>query len=283
VRAAGQNAQQNGVYVVLQGVTGGDPLMGGWAYLQVEPDGVTHEAMDLNSMGGGDADLGAAVVSPLDGVVTFVGVWDGSSTGFGNHLAILVDDERAAQRCYVHPAHLDAMFVREGQRVSAGELVATCGKSGSQPYAHCHLAQWPRSPVELGLPGGWDFWQTPGWQYPREWVASVTLDPEAWFWASVAKAGQAPPEVVRMILSGAQAAAVQAVVWGEYWNPDAADFAIPAAWRSEWRRGVWRGAPLASEQPVPEDPTEGKPAGSWQLFEQGCCVWLPGSEPSWNG
>jgi murein DD-endopeptidase MepM/ murein hydrolase activator NlpD len=215
--------------------------------------------------------------------VSFVGWWDGWQTGFGNHLALFLDDARAAQPCYLHVAHLDTMVVQVGQRVPAGALLGTCGKSGNQPYAHTHAAMWPRSPAELGLPGGWDFWQTPGYAYPRDWVASVTIDPEAWFWASVAKAGQAPPEVVSMILSGAQAASVQAVVWGEYWNPDAADFAIPSSWRAEWRRGVWRGAPLSSEQLVPEDPAAGKPAGSWMPFEYGACVWLPGEEPSWNG
>ena len=86
-----------------------------------------------------------------------------------------------------------------------------------------------------------------------------------------------------MILSGAQTAAVQAVVWGDYWRPGAAAFAIEASWREEWRRGVWRGAPLSDEQLIPEDAAEGKPGGSWRLFEGGACVWLPGEDASWNG
>jgi hypothetical protein len=268
--------QVSGVFAVLQALQAGNPLMGGYGYLVwSDAGGCFHEAVDLNSMGGGDSDLGAWVVAPLDGVVTFVEHWDGWSNGFGSHVAMLVDDVRAAQACYVHVAHLARIDVVVGQRVAAGEPLGTCGKSGNQPYAHCHTAFWRDVP-----PGGWDFWQT---GYSKEWVAEHTLDPGDWFWGSVAKAQGAPEEAVVAILSGAQSAAVQAVVFGDYWNPDAADHAIPASWREEWRRGVWRGAPLASEQLVPEDAAEGKPGGSWQLFQGGAAVWLPGQPVSWNG
>ena len=105
--------------------------------------------------------------------------------------------------------------------------------------------------------------------------------PRSWWDAAAALVGGAPPEVIVSILSGAQSAAVQAVMWGEYpFNPEAA---IAKAWRDDWRAGVWRGRAVSEEQPIPEDPTEGKPAGVYQLFEAGCCCWLPGQEPSWNG
>ena len=146
--------QVSGVFVVLQGVTAGSGeasvLMGGYAYLQwSDAGGCFHEAIDANSMGGGDADLGALVVAPLDGVVTFVQWWDGRSSGFGTHLAMAVDDARAAEPCYLHVAHLNTVMVGEGQRVVAGQVLGTCGKSGNQPYAHLHLALWHDVP-----PGG---------------------------------------------------------------------------------------------------------------------------------
>lgn len=270
------NANINGVYSVLQGVQAGNALMGGYGYLVwSDAGGCWHEALDLNSMGGGDADLGARVVAPVGGLVTDVLWWDGVSQGFGNHLAVFLDDPKAAERCYLHVAHLDTMRVTPGQHVAAGEQLGTCGKSGFQPYAHVHTALWWQVP-----PGGWDFWQT---GYSKEWVAEHTLDPAAWFWASVAKAQSAPEDIVASILSGAQTAAVQAVVWGDYWNAAAADFAIESSWRDEWRRGVWRGAPLAEEQPIPQDDVEGKPAGSYRLFEGGVACWLPGEPVSWNG
>jgi hypothetical protein len=272
IPAGGQVA---GVYAVLEGVAPGNALMGGYGYLQwSDAGGCWHEALDLNSMGGGDADLGARVVAPVAGLVTEVLWWNGAM-GFGNHLAVWLDDAAAAPPCYLHVAHLDTMVVRPGERVAAGQPLGTCGKSGLQPYAHVHTALWKTVP-----PGGWDFWQT---GYSKAWVAEHTHDPADWFWASVAKAQGAPEEAWVAILSGAQAAAVQAVVWGDWWEPAAADFAIPTAWRDEWRRGVWRGAPLAREALVPEDAAAGKPAGSWQRFQYGAAVWLPGQPVSWNG
>lgn len=89
-----------------------------------------------------------------------------------------------------------------------------------------------------------------------------------------------PPEDF-MILTGAQQAAVQAALWGEHWNPAAADFAIPAAWREEWKAGRYRGRPVGAEQPIPA--SEDKPAGQFQAFDAGVACWLPGEQVSWNG
>ena len=179
-------AHVNGVYVVLQGVVPGSGrgavLMGGYGYLERQRDGVTHEGLDLNSMGAGDADLGALVVAPVAGVVTFVGLWDQRSAGFGTHLAVWLDDPRASRPCYLHAAHLDdGASSRGGSGWSPARCSGRAAKSGRQPYAHVHLALWHAVP-----PGGWGFWQA---GYSRAWVAERTLDPQQWFWASVAKAG----------------------------------------------------------------------------------------------
>jgi hypothetical protein len=266
-----------GVYPVLEGVQAGNVLMGGYGYLQwSDAGGCWHEALDLNSMGGGDADLGARVVAPLGGIVTDVLWWDGVSQGFGNHLAMWIDDPQAADACYLHAAHLDSMRVLPGQRVAAGELLGTCGKSGFQPYAHTHAAMWWEVP-----PGGWSFWQS---GYSKDWVAAHTLSPQDWFWASVAKAQGAPEEAVSMILSGAQTAAVQAAMFGDYWEATAPQFAIPTAWRDRWQQeGKWPGRAVSAEQDIPADPSEDKPAGKFQVFEHGCCVWLKDVGTSWNG
>jgi murein DD-endopeptidase MepM/ murein hydrolase activator NlpD len=268
--------QVNGVYAVLQGLSGGNPLLGGYGYLEWSAlGGAYHEGMDLNSLGGGDADLGALVVAPVAGRVQFVGYWDGRSTGFGNHAAVWLDAAAAAPRCYVHVAHLDTVTVLQGQQVVAGQQLGTCGKSGHQTYAHVHTALWYDVP-----PGGnWNFWQA---GYPKEWVAAHTLDPEAWFWATAARAGELefPTEVAQM-LTGAQRAAVQAALWGSYWDPAQAEFALPTAWRDEWVAGRYRGRPLAAEQDIPA--SEDRPAGRYQPFELGIGCWLPGHPVSWNG
>ena len=84
-----------------------------------------------------------------------------------------------------------------------------------------------------------------------------------------------------MILNGAQQAAVQAALWGNYWNPAMADFALPTAWRDEWKAGHYRGRPLSGEEDIPA--SEDKPSGKFQVFELGVACWLPDLPVSWNG
>lgn len=179
----------NGVYAILGSLSFLDPTMGGYLYLQwSSAGGCYHEALDLNSCGGGDADLGQPVVTPLDGVVVYVGRGDGWGQDFGNHVAVYVDDARAIVPCYVHVAHLDQILCQEGQRLDAGDLLGTCGKTDNQPYAHTHAALWREPP-----PGNdWNFWQS---GYSQQWVADHTYDPRWWFSASSEKAGSmGPPE-----------------------------------------------------------------------------------------
>jgi murein DD-endopeptidase MepM/ murein hydrolase activator NlpD len=193
--------QVNGVYSPVQGLNPNDVLQGGYAYLQwSDAGGCWHEAADLNAGNGGDADLGLPVVAMLDGVVEHVEYWDGWSDGFGRQVWMFVDDERAAFPVHVHYAHLDQLGCQEGQRVPAGTLVGTLGKSGNQPWAHCHTALWLVAPPELGLP--WDFWQVPPEVYTYAWVDEHTWSPGDWFWQSAEKAGgMGPAEELPMSVS----------------------------------------------------------------------------------
>ena len=84
-----------------------------------------------------------------------------------------------------------------------------------------------------------------------------------------------------MILTGAQQAAVQAALWGEYWDPGAADHALPTAWRQEWTADRYRGRPVSAEQTIPA--SEDKPEGRFQVYEAGVACWLPGEPVSWTG
>jgi len=270
---------QNGVYAPLATIDPQAPLLGGYGWLDrtdYDAAGVPHTlhpGADLNAGASASADCGLAVVAIVSGVVRAVLPADGG--GEGNHLWIELTSPVAAAPAWSHYDHLErfAPGLSVGQEVAAGEVVGYCGGTGGWA---CHV----HTELTKGPPASWWLWPY-GWS--RAQVEATYWRPYDWFTATVAKAGEAPPEVVEMILSGAQASAVQAIVWGAYWQPEAADFAIPSSWRAEWRRGVWRGAPLSSEQLVPEDVPEGKPAGSWQLFEQGAAVWLPGQEVSWNG
>jgi len=268
------NANRNGVYAILQDVQAADPLLGGYGYLQwSDAGGCWHEALDLNSMGGGDADLGATVVTPLDGVVTFVEHWNGYSTGFGSHVAVWIDDVRAAHPCYVHVAHLNDITVREGQRVPAGTMLGTCGKTGNQPYAHCHTAFWRDVP-----PGGWNFWQV---GYSKEWVAQHTLGPEAWYWASVSQAGGPPaPEAVAMLEDWQVKGWILAQLYQDAQIPYNPDSGTAQAWCDRYRAGQYPGRPRSEERPYGSDDD----AGVWVEYEGGALLYrLRDGHASWSG
>jgi hypothetical protein len=271
---------QGRLFAPLQGLNPADVTMGGFTFMDVTADGVLHPGVDLNSCPPGgttcNADEGLPVVAMLAGVIRAV-LPDTGALGEGNHLWYEIADDLnpGPTSTWVHIDHLLRFACAEGQRVVPGQVIGYCGRSGGWSCAHEHLELLPAPPAQ-----GW--WQWPvGWSQAQ--VEAAYYRPKAWWDAAVAKVGQAPPEIVSMILSGAQTAAVQAAVWGDYWDPAAADFAFQTSWREEWRRGVWRGAPLSDEQPVPEDPAEHKPAGAWRLFEGGAAVWLPGQPVSWNG
>jgi murein DD-endopeptidase MepM/ murein hydrolase activator NlpD len=74
---------------------------------------------------------GTRVGSPVSGRVVVAG-WD--SGGFGNSVRIQGDDGR-----YWILGHLDAVKVRMGQRVSAGQYVGPSGSSGRSTGPHLHL------------------------------------------------------------------------------------------------------------------------------------------------
>ena len=273
--AAGFINVQGKLFAPLQGLSDNDVLQGGYGFLDVTDGGATfHPGADLNTAGGCDSDLGNEVVAVLGGVIEAVLPWNGAS-GEGNHLWYRVTSDLAPGPTWVHYDHLGGFAVAEGDVVTAGQLVGWCNKTGGWSCAHLHTELVKGAP-----PNGYWMWPY-GWT--REQVEDVYYEPAAWWRAASAKVqGAAPPEVA-LILSGAQSAVVQAAVWDRYWRPEADTFAIETAWRDEWRRGVWRGAPLSDEQLLPEDATEGKPGGAFRIFEGGVACWLPGQEVSWNG
>lgn len=280
-QAAGFINVQGRLYAPLQGLNPADVTQGGYRWLSpTDFDAygnphTLHPGVDLNSGGSCNADEGLPVVAMLGGVVRAVILWDGTSSGEGTHLWYEVTDACSPGPTFIHYDHLKTVSVVQGQRVTPGQVLAAAGRSGGWDCSHLHC-EWSKGPP----PNGWFQWPY-GWT--REQVEEAYYNPRWWWDAAAAKVGAAPPEVVQLILSGAQSAVVQAAVWGQYWRPEADTFAIEASWREEWRRGVWRGAPLSDEQLLPEDAAENKPGGAFRLFEGGVACWLPGQEVSWNG
>jgi len=75
------------------------------------------------------ARIGAPVVSPAEGVVTFTGL----NGGYGR--TVMVFHGYGISTLY---AHLSEVHVKEGQRVGRGDLLAAVGNSGRSTAAHLH-------------------------------------------------------------------------------------------------------------------------------------------------
>ena len=144
-----------GVWEPMDGLARWDPLRGGYAFLDRTDGGHTyHCGADLNGGQGGDGDLGAALRFPIAGVVVYVGRWNGSTTGYGNHVWL-----RLVNGDYLHYCHCDSIQGVEGTVGAAGQVVARCGKSGNQMWAHCHFEVKREDPAlagyeSLALTGG---------------------------------------------------------------------------------------------------------------------------------
>lgn len=107
---------------------------------------------------------GSPVRAPADGVIVEVrdGVRDAPRVGTGwldwlcrdfggNHVTIM-----HADREYSHLAHLvpRSIVVREGQRVSRGDVLARCGNSGhsTEPHLHFQVQDGPKFLDTMSLP-----------------------------------------------------------------------------------------------------------------------------------
>lgn len=122
----------------------GDPRSGGAR---------VHEGIDIF------APRGTPLLAATDSIVYRVGWRDR-----GGKIVTLYDPERDLLLYY---AHLEEQLVREGQEVSAGEIIGTVGNTGNAIYTppHLHigvyLGHW-RSPVDP-----WDFFVSPAVTDPR--------------------------------------------------------------------------------------------------------------------
>jgi len=126
----------------------------GYSYGERQEDGQLHTGADLN-IGAGDEDAGVPVLSLSDGVVEAVMRWDGRTYGFGNAVGVRHELPGGISLWGVY-GHCDEVGVEAGYRVSAGEQLATVGRSGNQQWAHLHLELRWRSFDEtwLGFWGG---------------------------------------------------------------------------------------------------------------------------------
>ena len=171
---------QHGIYVPLQGISPADPLEGGYGFCDRTDGGATaHPGVDCNAGPSCNSDEGAVLVAPTDATVLAVLWWDGVTQGEGNHFWLLADDERCWQPAWVHFDHCLTIDVREGQRVTAGQRLGTCGRTGGWDCAHSH------EEFCKAQPSSWWLWPY-GWSQAA--VEATYYDPGVWYANTVARA-----------------------------------------------------------------------------------------------
>ncbi|MFD8250744.1 M23 family metallopeptidase [Nocardia sp. NPDC059691] len=84
--------------------------------------------------------LGAPIHSVSNGTV----IEAGPASGFGLWVRILQDDGTTAVY-----GHVNEMFVHAGQRVNAGDVIATVGNRGQSTGPHLHLEIWDQSGAKI--------------------------------------------------------------------------------------------------------------------------------------
>lgn len=95
-----------------------------------------HDGIDVNDKGGGDSDLGKPIFAEADGIVDLIHNHTAKNT-FGNHYFLKVEGPWGVR--WFHHAHCQQIFVKQGEFVKEGQLIAKIGNSGT-PYAHDHWA-----------------------------------------------------------------------------------------------------------------------------------------------
>jgi murein DD-endopeptidase MepM/ murein hydrolase activator NlpD len=89
--------------------------------------GVFHYGLDFADR------LGTPIHSVTDGTV----IEAGPASGFGQWVRVKQDDGTTAVY-----GHVNEMFVHKGQRVNAGDVIATVGNRGNSTGPHLHLEIW---------------------------------------------------------------------------------------------------------------------------------------------
>ncbi|WP_280494205.1 M23 family metallopeptidase [Nocardia asiatica] len=84
--------------------------------------------------------LGAPIHSVSNGTV----IEAGPASGFGLWVRVLQDDGTTAVY-----GHVNEMFVHAGQRVNAGDVIATVGNRGQSTGPHLHLEIWDQAGAKI--------------------------------------------------------------------------------------------------------------------------------------
>ena len=119
-----------------------------------------HEAEDLNLKTPGNSDLGQKLYAISDGVIKTIHTHTGIPT-FGKHFFLEIKGKWGTR--WAHYCHCDDIFVKTGQEVKEGDVIATVGLSGTTS-AHCHFAivkKWTHEDNVANTEAELDNWEAP--------------------------------------------------------------------------------------------------------------------------
>jgi hypothetical protein len=267
----------NRLFAPLQGLNPNNILMGGYGWLSITDNGATfHPGLDLNSGSGFNDDEGATVVAPLAGIVRAVLYWNGSTPGEGNHVWVELDDPCLPGPTWWHTDHLLDILCTVGQRLTPGDPIGLCGRSGGWDCAHAHTELLTGPPQD-----GWYQWP---YAWSRARVEAAYWSPSSWWAAAsalvLAEGNQPiPPEVVTMLSDWEVLHWVMPDLWAWAGIAYNADALTSKAWLKELREGRYRGRPRTTDRDY-GDPHR----GAWAEFDGGVVVTRSDSgEWSWQG
>ena len=100
-----------------------------------------HHAIDIA------ADSGTPVIASVSGTVVFAGYKGSGTMGYGGGNVIWVMN---GTRLYTTYNHLSYIGVRNGQRVTAGQVIGRVGQTGMATGPHLHFEVWIGYPWGLG-------------------------------------------------------------------------------------------------------------------------------------
>jgi hypothetical protein len=168
---AGLVTVNNRLFAPLQSLDPSNILQGGYGWLDKTDGGATfHPGLDLNA-GGRAIRTGLAVVVRA-GVVRAVLWWNGSTPGEGNHVWVELDDPCCPGPTWWHTDHLQSVAAVVGQRLTPGQPIGTCGRTGGWDCAHAHSELLTNPPQD-----GW-------WQWPYGWSrqqVEASWNPHQWY------------------------------------------------------------------------------------------------------
>jgi murein DD-endopeptidase MepM/ murein hydrolase activator NlpD len=272
------------LFAPLQGLDPDNVLQGGYGWLSITDGGQTfHPGLDLNSGGACNADEGLAVVAPLAGVVRQALAWNRVTPGEGSHVWVELDDVCLPGPTWWHTDHLFDISCYEGQRLSPGEPIGLCGRTGGWGCAHAHTELLVSRPQY-----GWYQWPL-GWS--RAQVEAAYYDPRQWWEgakALVLAEGGEPvlPETVQAMDDWQVANWILATLyeWANASRPP--DQQIPfnpssglsKTWVAALRAGHYAGRPRTDERAWGDPKT-----GVWAEFDYNVLVYRNDGVMSWTG